>query len=375
MNKVLLACWVLIWPVVFLFSSSLSAQTILPELSGQALLDGLRTAYRPASVLTYGQARDLLYGEIDRVNDSLYCVYTGLGISMTPGADPSSDAFAKGINTEHTYPRSKGADNGFPESDMHHLFPTRIEVNGDRGSLPFGDIPDNQTDRWYFRSQERTSPPAASVRDQYSEILTNGRFEPREDHKGNVARAVFYFYTVYGNEARAADPNFFDAQVDDLCQWHRNDPVDLKELERTQAIAVHQDGKVNPFVVDCALLQRTYCPDLGPTDCVSNTTEPTPIRRPFEVLGVGHANGERFILLQLSEEMDIRVDWMDMLGRSLRQQSSEEVGTGIARFTVKGGDFTGSNTGANSQATGPLLARFQLRDRNGHWFLKTVLLP
>ena len=29
----------------------------------------------------------------------------------------------------------------------------------------------------------------------------NEKFEPREDVKGNIARSMFYFYTIYNNVA------------------------------------------------------------------------------------------------------------------------------------------------------------------------------
>ena len=42
--------------------------------------------------------------------------------------------------------------------------------------------------------------------DEYSEVDNdNEKFEPREDVKGNIARSMFYFYTIYNN---VADQNF-----------------------------------------------------------------------------------------------------------------------------------------------------------------------
>ncbi|MDV7400839.1 endonuclease, partial [Arthrospira platensis SPKY1] len=84
-------------------------------------------------------------------------------------------------------------------------------------------------------------------------------FEPREAVKGAIARAMFYFYTMYREEADAADPDFFRQQVQTLCQWHRQAPPDARELARTRAIARHQDGKPNPFVLDASLAERAFC--------------------------------------------------------------------------------------------------------------------
>jgi hypothetical protein len=73
-----------------------------------------------------------------------------------------------------------------------------------------------------------------------------------------VARAQFYFFTVYRNEALAADPGFFEVQKSVLRAWHEADPADAAEYERTCAIAPHQDDKVNPFVIDPTLVDRAY---------------------------------------------------------------------------------------------------------------------
>jgi hypothetical protein len=141
---------------------------------------------------------------------------------------------------------------------MHHLYPTRIQVNSSRGSDPFAEIPDLDTDRWFRKTQVLTSIPGTLI-DEYSEKDDTGaRFEPREDHKGNVARAMFYFYTMYELEANSADPNFFPIQKNVLYDWHRYDPVDTLEFSRTALIAGYQDGLVNPYVLDSSLVRRAY---------------------------------------------------------------------------------------------------------------------
>jgi endonuclease I len=50
------------------------------------------------------------------------------------------------MNLEHSWPQSKGADTDKPGGrNMHHLFPSRSAINGDRGDFPFSDIPDAST--------------------------------------------------------------------------------------------------------------------------------------------------------------------------------------------------------------------------------------
>ena len=239
-----------------IISGEAQHQDIFPSLSGEELLDSLVAEYK-AIPLNQATARDILFAEIYNVNDSLACVYAGSTIYLDPSQDPTQAAFASSaqINTEHTYPKSLGAE-GLGEGDMHHLYPTRSDVNAQRGNLPFGEIPDIATESWYYLDQESSTIPSANI-DLYSE-RGNGRFEPPEAHKGNVARAVMYFYTMYEPQANAADPTFFQLQRQTLCDWHLLDPIDGAEWSRTWGIASYQQGKPNPFVVDCTLAERTY---------------------------------------------------------------------------------------------------------------------
>jgi hypothetical protein len=258
------------------FSVSASAQfdheSVFPDLDNEPLNNALVENYKTSTVLSYSQARDTFFKNIDAVDNVLECVYTGFKINLDPNADPTTDAFGKGINTEHTYPRSKGAsENTNAYSDMHHLFPTREGVNSARGNLPFSDIVDSQTDKWYFEDNVITTIPSQAI-DDYSELLNNENFEPREKHKGDVARAYFYFYTMYKNQADQEAPIFFESQRETMCKWHFDDPVDEKEWIRNNKIANYQEGKKNPFILDCRLA-RLYCDDIAEACLIVNTVD------------------------------------------------------------------------------------------------------
>ncbi len=262
--------------ILFSFSASLlfgqGHQPVFPGQSGPELLNLLEANYKPISPLNYGIARDTLFSKIYGQNQQLTGVYTGYTITLPPNVDPTTFAYMNGgpngINTEHTFPRSKGAENGNPKADMHHLYPARIDVNQERGHKPFGEINDSQTDDWYYLGQHQSNPPSTN-RDLYSES-TDALFEPPEAHKGNVARAMFYFYAMYKSLADAADPQFFSSQKATLCDWHLLDPVDADEWNRTFLIAQYQDGRPNPFVLDCTLAARTFCPG---QECVIIATD------------------------------------------------------------------------------------------------------
>lgn len=264
--------------VIFLFllvcSNSLSAQfnqqTIFPGDSSFILVQKLVSSYKPSVVLDYSSARIRMYKEIYNEADSVKCVYSGHSLYLDPlSADPigylSKNGNSNGINCEHSFPQSKGADNGNARSDMHHLFPARAAVNEARSNYPFADIKDSQTNIWFYRSFAQNFIPTQDI-DAFSESI-NGQFEPREDYKGNVARAIFYFFTMYELQA---DRSFFELMKPYLCAWHLKDPVDSAEWTRTNAIGQYQENKSNPFVLDCSLARRCYCP--GISNCLLNSS-------------------------------------------------------------------------------------------------------
>lgn len=251
-------------------------QTVFPGLDGDDLIDSISLNFRPSVVLDYANARDTLYARIlARQDDSLHCIYSGHTLYLDPTADPTQYIFqnggSNGMNTEHGYPVGKGATQGTNAySDMHHLFPTRIAVNDARADKPLLEIPDAQTQKWFINNLVQTNIPTSNIA-LYAESGSNA-FEPREASKGDLARAVFYFYTVYRNQANAADPNFFEAQRSTLCLWNAQDPADVTELAKTWLIGAYQENKPNPFVLDCTLAFRSWCPEVSPA-CLSAVSQ------------------------------------------------------------------------------------------------------
>ncbi len=233
--------------------------TIFPGLTGRPLIDSLVLHYKTTTTLGYDNGRDTMYGVIDKDgNDSLQCVYSGYTIYMQPGEDPSTWAYDHDINCEHSWPQSQLS--GIAVSDLHHLYATEIQVNGDRGDFPFGDIPDDQTTYWYRRNVRTTTIPSTLI-DEYAELLSGVRFEPREVQKGNTARSMYYVLTMYKlSDTTAA---WWTAQRDYLYAWHSADPADAREITRTRKIATYQQGKKNPFVLDSTLIRRAYFPATG----------------------------------------------------------------------------------------------------------------
>lgn len=232
-----------------------TSEAIFPDLNGEALRSRLATDYQVKTSLGYDQARDYMYTQLDNDNGVVRGIYSDFTVAVNPNSSkPRSDAYqdGKGINAEHSWPQSKGAT-GVARSDLHHLFPSRVRVNSLRSSNPFAEINDSRTERWLIDDDELRSIPTMNI-DAYSE-WTGKAFEPKEAVKGDIARALFYFYTIYRDQA---EPGFFEQQQSTLCDWNIADPVDNAEIERSRAIATQQEND-NPFVIDPTLAKRLYC--------------------------------------------------------------------------------------------------------------------
>ncbi|MFK7946617.1 MAG: endonuclease [Saprospiraceae bacterium] len=249
--------------IASLWSCETKAQNPIDTLlSGSALISKLRTDYTPNQTLGYGPARDVMYSVVDNDgNNGVHGIYTDFTVQWNPSEDPSQSVYqgGSGINAEHVYPQSMGAGNEPAKSDMHNIRPCRIAVNSARGNLKFGESPDNNTDTWYKNAVSQSNTPGADI-DEWSERDANNVFEPRETVKGDIARIVFYFYTIYPN----ADASFFNSMKNTLYDWHYLDPVDSWELDRNNKVKQEQ-GNDNPFILDSTLARRAFFPQYSVT--------------------------------------------------------------------------------------------------------------
>jgi len=307
-------------------------ETIFPNLTGQELLDSLVANYKTNTVLSYNNARDTLFALIYQHNDSLSCVYTGYTIYLDPTQDPSTYAYNNGINTEHTWPQSKGAV-GQAKSDMHHLYPVRSVVNSSRGNDPFAESPDVDTDKWYRLDYYLDTIPTQFI-NEYSEKDNDADiFEPREDHKGNVSRAMFYFYTMYKHEADSCDTAYFQIQKDVLYQWHIAEPVDSMEWIRNDLIASYQGDKKNPFILDSSLVRRAYFPnhsiELLPNEFELKQNYPNPYK------------SQTTIQYSLAEDSKVTLKVYNVLGQEIQVLVDKFQSSGVHHLIWDGNDDPG----------------------------------
>ncbi len=200
-------------------------------LDGEELVEALQAAAGPHTELSYTNARTHMFSTIDNVDGWVEGVYTGFMLQTSGIPDHTV------MNTEHTWPQSL-FDGSTPRSDLHHLYPTASTVNSARGNLPFGVVVDADNG-W---------PQGGSSRGEDSQGVTV--FEPRDEHKGDAARSLFYVALVYDNPY-----DFLDYQEATLREWSLQDPVDEQEAARNSAIENVQ-GNRNPFVDHPGLLER-----------------------------------------------------------------------------------------------------------------------
>ena len=166
-------------------------------------------------------------------------------------------------NREHIFPQGYFNSASPMVSDIHHVVPTDGKVNGYRSSFPFGKVGSAN-----FVS-ENGSKRGTSASPNYSGTV----FEPIDEFKGDVARMILYFATRYESKlssfkdndilTNSAFPGVEAWELAVLKEWHTNDPVSQREIDRNNAAYTYQRNR-NPFIDQpeyVALIWGTTTPD------------------------------------------------------------------------------------------------------------------
>jgi endonuclease I len=159
-------------------------------------------------------------------------------------------------NREHSFPKSWFND-GYPMyTDLFHLYPTDGYVNGRRSNYPYGKV--GSAD-WTSRNGSKVG---RSNYNGYSGIV----FEPIDEYKGDFARTYFYMLTRYMDKISQWDSdmlsgsNFSTWAKNMLLEWHRNDPVSQKEIDRNNAVYSYQYNR-NPFIDNPYFANKIWDPN------------------------------------------------------------------------------------------------------------------
>lgn len=223
--------------LVLTFTLSISTFAAQTESDYYRLEISKMTKQNHRPLTSYTQARKYIMQRVHLAEDrngyyvqDVYCQIT-FRSKVGPNRMPSHNE----INIEHTWPQSRfnrSQSKAFQKSDLHHLYPTDSRANGKRGNVHFGQ----------FKNGRRALDHCTASRvGRISETGKEG-FEPPTKHKGNVARALFYFSIRY--DIRISDYEEFM-----LRQWNLIDPVDEEEMLRNDFIERIQ-GNRNPFIDD-----------------------------------------------------------------------------------------------------------------------------
>ena len=225
--------------------------------------DGLWTAFATTDVYPTGHANA----------GKIWDMYSNYAFSVqTKGANYSKEGVC--YNREHSLPKSwfGGSDNYESTNqgcDLGHLVPTDGYVNGMRSNYAFGEV---QTPTYtsgngsLLGTSVATLTTTATTLSGTSVTTTSPKvFEPVDEYKGDFARIYMYMRARYNdlNLAQAdggivhftttttasaeAKYGLTDYSVILLMQWHRQDPVSQKEIDRNNGLQQVQ-GNRNPFV-------------------------------------------------------------------------------------------------------------------------------
>ncbi len=206
--------------------------------SGTALRTSLNQIIRTNTKLNYDQVWDALKLTDQDPNNSanVILLYSGTSRSKSLNGGNADD-----WNREHVWAKSHG-DFGTatgPGTDIHHLRPTDVTVNSDRGNKDFdlggtqsSEAPGNYTD--------------------------SDSWEPRNADKGDVARMIFYmairyeggdgFANLEVNNIVNNGSNPYIGKLSVLKQWNTQDPPSAFEKRRNQVIYDTFQHNRNPFI-------------------------------------------------------------------------------------------------------------------------------
>jgi deoxyribonuclease I len=190
--------------------------------------------------LGYKTARRILFGDIHLTHtEQGYAVLDAYCEELKTAEDFDHAAPGPGkipdpriLNAEHTWPQSrfsKHFNRDLQKSDLHILYPVVSHANSARGNVKFGDV-----------VTQVTAPCKKSRRGYTARGGNEPYFEVPNAHKGNVARAVFYFSIRYQMPITATEEATLRA-------WHRADPTDEREQARNEKIFAKQSDR-NPFI-------------------------------------------------------------------------------------------------------------------------------
>lgn len=189
----------------------------------------------------YNQTRRQLFGFLHlegyseatySIND-IYCsrAFTNKDFPHHKNLGPNRIPLHTVLNAEHIWPQSRFSTKRSTETqktDLHILYPSDSKTNSQRSNHLFGEV------------KKSTSKACGTAKIGFNQNKFEINFEPPNSHKGNVARAMFYFSVRYNLPISKQRQNMFK-------RWSQLDPVDDFERKRNEAIFKINKTR-NPFI-------------------------------------------------------------------------------------------------------------------------------
>ena len=158
------------------------------------------------------------------------------------------------MHIEHSVPKSWwGEESTFiydASFDLHHLVPSDASANMSKSNRILGVV-DESIDKPTLDNGVSKSGKA-----RIGDVV-HSVFEPHDDYKGDFARMYMYVVTCYQDYTwQSNGVNMFNTEAyptlneyarELLMDWHRLDPVSVKEINRNEAVYNAQDNR-NPFI-------------------------------------------------------------------------------------------------------------------------------
>lgn len=156
----------------------------------------------------------------------------------------------KSFDREHVWAQTRG---GFDTSngmgtDMHHLFASdKMNNQNGHGNSDFGNVDkvSSQIGNTDYNNTGKTGTQNGSSVTVY---------EPHDDVKGDIARALFYMAVRYDetlsltSEIQNSSVKGTIGNLDVLLEWNKTDPVDVFEIHRNNLIYNNIQHNRNPFI-------------------------------------------------------------------------------------------------------------------------------
>ena len=238
------------------------------------ILNALQTCIsRNYNEISY-KGLEIHYLNTDFYADTLWDVYSTCRF-VYDDANKAQSMVCDGWNKEHVCCQS-WLGSGPMVSDMFNVYPTDARVNNLRSNYPYGVV---GTNKGFSGDPDHHAlgKLGTSSKAGYSGTC----YEPDDQYKGDLARTFFYMVaryrdnilnSGYGSNMFTSNPtNLTSYSLSFLLDWHRNDPVSEKEIDRNQGVYGEQNNR-NPFIDYPDLVEYIWGDKVGQTVDLSSMT-------------------------------------------------------------------------------------------------------